>query len=150
MKLCFDTNVVIDIFGESEDFFYSYSAYDVALTRGFDVCLPMFVTSDIAYILRRYCKDKQRTRVALGNVLELFDMLDGHPLDCKQAFNSKMDDYEDALLAFASERNGVDFIITRNKKDFLHSPVPAMTPQEFVTLYKPEGISYAMVDIGTL
>jgi hypothetical protein len=83
----------------------------------------------------------------LADLFTLFDLLDGHPLDCKQAFESEMPNYEDALIAFAAQRNGIDFIITRNKRDFAHSPVPALTPREFVELYKPKDVSYAVVEV---
>jgi predicted nucleic acid-binding protein len=145
MKVCFDSNVVIDILAKSKDFLYSYSSYDVALVRGYEVYLPMFTTSDIAYILHRSYLSALDTRRALEGLFTLFELLDGHPLDCKQAFQSEMSDYEDALIAFAAERNGIDFIITRNKRDFAHSPVPALTPQEFVELHKPTTIDYALM-----
>jgi predicted nucleic-acid-binding protein len=138
---------VIDIFGKTEDFFYSYSAYDVALTQGFATCIPMFATADIAYILKRSYLGTQDTRRALANLLELFEIIDGHPQDCLQAINSTMPDYEDALIAFAAKRNDVDFIITRNKRDFVHSPVPALTPEEFVHLYNPENVTYEMTTL---
>ncbi|MDR2106162.1 MAG: hypothetical protein LBP24_01995 [Coriobacteriales bacterium] len=77
----------------------------------------------------------------------MFELLDGHPLDCRQALQSDMPDYEDALIAFAARRQEVDFIVTRNKKDFANSPVPALTPGEFVELFKPGSTSYAEFDI---
>lgn len=61
-------------------------------------------------------------------------------------YENEMKDYEDALVAECCVRNNVDIIVTRNKKDFAHSPVPALTPREFIEAYKPENVSYDMVD----
>ena len=41
-------------------------------------------------------------------------------------------DFEDAALASAAEAAGCELIITRNVADFGSSPVPAVTPEEFL------------------
>jgi predicted nucleic acid-binding protein len=146
MKVCFDSNIVIDIMGKTKEQFASLCAYDVVLSGGHEPVIPMFATTDIAYVLRRSYLDARRTKTALEHILTMFELLDGHPLDCKRAYESDMPDYEDALIAFAAQRQGVDFIVTRNKRDFAHSPVPALTPEEFVELFKPGTITYADVD----
>ena len=43
-----------------------------------------------------------------------------------------MQDFEDAMQVAAADMAKVDFIITRNTKDFKNSPIPAMDPGEFV------------------
>jgi len=45
-----------------------------------------------------------------------------------------MPDFEDALQAAAARACGASVIITRNEKDFLASPVAAMTPEAFLAL----------------
>jgi hypothetical protein len=84
--------------------------------------------------------------MSLRQILLKVELLDGHPLDCKWALESEMPDYEDALIAFAAQRQGVDFIITRNKKDFAASPVPALTPGEFIELFKRGDSTYVELD----
>jgi hypothetical protein len=41
-------------------------------------------------------------------------------------------DFEDALVASVAEATGSDYIVTRNVSDFAGSPVPALTPTEFL------------------
>ena len=41
-------------------------------------------------------------------------------------------DFEDCLQDRCAERNGADYIITRNAKDFNGSVVPAISPEEFL------------------
>ena len=43
-----------------------------------------------------------------------------------------MPDFEDAVVAAVAERNGAAYILTRNINDFAGSPVPAITPAEFL------------------
>jgi predicted nucleic acid-binding protein len=148
MKVCLDTNVIIDIFGNTDDLLDSYAAFDVSLLRSFEVCIPVTSTADIAYILpRRSLASEELTRQHLLGLLSLVEILDARAVDVRRALNSSMPDYEDALLSFAAERNRVDLIITRNIKDFEHSPVPAMSPKQFVEIYKPHNVEYATLDL---
>lgn len=42
-------------------------------------------------------------------------------------------DFEDAVVAAVAEASGCRYIVTRNNKDFTGSPVPAVTPTQFLT-----------------
>ena len=44
------------------------------------------------------------------------------------------DDFEEAVLAHCAERYGTSYIVTRNAKDFTHSPVSAILPKEVPVL----------------
>jgi len=68
-------------------------------------------------------------------MLDLNVLLDTVPQDRAQfvrARSLKFDDFEDAALASAAEASGCEVIITRNVADFGGSPVPAITPEEFL------------------
>ena len=56
------------------------------------------------------------------------------PADVQNALASDMPDFEDGLLACCAKRQNAKYIITRNEKDFEHSPVPALSPQIFLEL----------------
>ena len=147
MKVCFDANVVIDIAMKDQWFEESYIAYDVTALRKFDAYIAASSTSDIVYVLHRRGLSRSESTQALPMMFQLFDVFDVTEADCKRAYESEMSDYEDALISFAAERNGIDVIVTRNVKDFAHSPVKAMSPKEFADAFKPEGVSYEMVDL---
>lgn len=143
MKVLIDTCVALDIVGKSSFFASSYAAYDVALLRKNDVCLAVSSTTDIAYLLHsRKFSSKAEARSMVGKLAELFTLLDVTASDFSLAAQSPMKDFEDALIAYAALRAGVDVIIARNKKDFGQSPVPALTPDEFLSTYKPANYHY--------
>jgi len=146
MRICFDTNVIVDIMGKTADFPNSYAAYDTTLMREFDPCISLTSLPDIVYLLKqRGFLDKESARASLADLFTMFEVLDAKYVDCKEAYESAMSDFEDALIAFIARRNKVDFIVTRNKKDFLASPVPALTPQEFLETFCPPEITYSML-----
>ena len=151
VKICLDTNVIIDILGKTDDFADSYAAFDVSILRRFEVFIPITSTTDIAYILpRRSLASKQEAKQLLKNLFAIAEILDARSVDAFKALDSAMLDYEDALLAYMASRNGIDLIITRNTKDFEYSPVPVITPHEFVQIYKPHDIEYATFENGDI
>lgn len=49
-----------------------------------------------------------------------------------EALTSPMSDFEDAMLAETAYKNNIDFIVTRNLKDYVKSEVPACLPSEIL------------------
>jgi len=51
------------------------------------------------------------------------------------ALNSEVSDFEDALENYTAENSGdVDFIITRNIKDYKNSKLKVLSPDKFIEL----------------
>lgn len=55
-------------------------------------------------------------------------------LHFKQAFTYNMKDFEDAMVASCAVGVKAKGVITNNIKDFKNSPIPALTPKEFLSL----------------
>ena len=149
MKVLFDTNVIVDVFQRNAFCLHSFAAYDVCLLRNYEPYLAASTLPDLAFLFRRRLPSATMTsHEMLGSVLELFRILDVAEADCRAAYRSSMPDFEDALIAFAAQRCGVDLIVTRNLEDFAASPVPCMTPQAFVETCKPHGVSYEDITLS--
>ena len=118
MNILFDTNVVIDLFTDTDDFKAAFTAVDVALLRDFKLWLPACSTPSIRYLLtaRKLMKAADARR-AFGDLLQLFSIADTTSADC--------------LAAYEHEH-----------RDFEKSPVPVLSPTEFVDLFKPADIVY--------
>jgi len=67
--------------------------------------------------------------------LQLIDIIDVTAKDVRNAFHPDVGDFEDELISVCAERAKIDYIITRNTKDFTNSPVPAITPEDFLTKF---------------
>ena len=148
MKVCFDTCSLVDILGKSDWFFPAYCAYDTAVALGFAPCLSVSSTTDIVYLLHaRGFMPRKDARKTLEGALDLFDVFENTPSDVRKALQSKMDDYDDALIAHSAQSAGADILITRNKKDFKHSPITVLTPEEFLRDFKPDDIVYEEIEL---
>ncbi len=145
----FDTNVVLDILSGRTGAFGSAVAYDIALNRGDRLAFLGSATTDVVYLLksRRYRATEDQARRSIEAVFELFDIIPVYEDDCKKAFQSGMADYEDALVAYAAQREGADIIISRNKSDFKQSPVPVFTPEEYRDAFQPADAAYEEADL---
>jgi hypothetical protein len=49
-----------------------------------------------------------------------------------QALDLEWDDFEDSVQYVVVEGLAVDYIITRNIKDFTSGSIPAITPEQFI------------------
>jgi hypothetical protein len=65
-------------------------------------------------------------------VLSLFEVAPVTRAVLDGALASKAPDFEDAVLAEAALQAGAQAIITRNLRDFAHSPVRAHTPAQWL------------------
>lgn len=148
MKLCFDTNVVIDILARSEAYPESYYACDIANVRRFESCISATSVTDVAYVLHRFGHSNAAVKRALKRMFELFDVFDVNESDCRSAVDSSMGDLEDALLSIAAQRNGADMLITRDKKGFKRSTVPFMAPKDFVKQFCPPDYEYDLIELA--
>lgn len=146
MNILFDTNVIVDIWSASDDFEYSYRAFDTALLLGFKTCIAVTSAPSIMYLLpARKMLSRREAHEAFGELMDIVTILDATEADCRRAHEGGGGDFEDDLIAHAAHRHGVDLIVTRNKRDFARSPVPALTPKEFVDLYKSSAVDYEMI-----
>ena len=147
VKVLFDTNVIIDLWDTTGDFESSYQSVDVALHRGFEACITAAMAPSIVYLLSaRKIMSKREAHGAFEKIMDMFAILDVTATDCRLGHEEGKGDFEDDLIAWTAYRHGIDFIVTRNKRDFSKSPVPALTPEEFVGIYKPDDLEYETVD----
>ncbi|MGI6220258.1 MAG: type II toxin-antitoxin system VapC family toxin [Coriobacteriales bacterium] len=147
MKVLFDSNILVDIWTADKDVADSMAAVDVALLRGYELCIASTVVPSIDCLFSARAKmPHDQVREAMGAVLDIFSVLDVTAGDCQRAYDENPPDLEDAILYNCAHRNNVDAIVTRNKKDFADSPVPALTPCQFIDAHKPPNVSY--LEIG--
>lgn len=133
MRVLLDSNVVIDVIGRREKFFdSSYAVVRLAAEGKLDALVAAGSISDIYYIIRRSGKDAVATRDAIAALLQLVRVCDTAASDVSAALTIGISDFEDAILAATAKRQRVDFIITRDERDFTASPVAPISPADFL------------------
>lgn len=135
MRVLIDTNVALDLMMDRAPF-------ADAAEKVFTSCCSELVEGyfsansivDMHYLLHHYLHDEQYSRDLIDSWLSIVGIAEVLPVDCKNAMDSEMNDYEDAVMANIAERNGFDYIVTRNLKHFGKSSVPAVSPDAFISL----------------
>ena len=139
MKILIDTNVVLDVMQmRIEHFLHSNKVFNYAIRNGIGFLCPSQI-KDVVYFLGKSMKNRQQAKYAVKALAEYFSVLDMNSDDVTVALSSSVKDFEDALLVACAKRHGMDYIVTRNEADFAHSPVPALTPEQFLEITNPKG-----------
>lgn len=87
----------------------------------------LFIDSDIILDLLL----KRKNLRMLRNLLSILAITEKIVDD---ALREDTADFEDALQYIAAEKNGMDFIITRNKDDFKKSKLTVLSPRELLDI----------------
>jgi predicted nucleic acid-binding protein len=85
----------------------------------------------MVYIMRKELSSEMINNVYKALAL-IFNFADLTEDDVKNALEMQLKDFEDAVQIQTARRIGASIIITRNVKDFMKSPIPAYTPEEFL------------------
>jgi predicted nucleic acid-binding protein len=99
--------------------------------KGF-ICAHEITT--LYYFLEKAEKDKSKTKKVISRLMKRFTVIEINEELLNKALNSKIDDFEDAVIEVSAIDRNADFIITRNIKDFKGSVIPAKTPEELLSL----------------
>lgn len=137
MIALFDTNVVLDILLERDEFFKSsFFAVITADYNRYQLTITSNTITDIYYIASKL-KGKLQAKSILEELFVLFDVIDINENDCISAHSFPVSkDYEDAILYASAKRHKVDCIVTRNIKDFENNDIKIYTPKSFVLNHK--------------
>lgn len=87
--------------------------------------------SNLYYLLRRDLGDA-KTRAFISDLMRFVSVASGGREAVRQALVIPMRDFEDALQVAAALTGGAEVIVTRNRRDFARSPLPAVTPSQFL------------------
>jgi predicted nucleic acid-binding protein len=87
--------------------------------------------ANVHYMLARHHDDALARRF-LDGILHALDVTPASGLAARRALTLPMRDFEDAMQAVSAEAVVAQVIVTRNTADYRRSPVPAVTPAEFL------------------
>ncbi|NDV83267.1 PIN domain-containing protein [Bacteroides sp. 51] len=137
-KVLVDTNIVLDLLAKREDFYVEAQELFTLSDRGkIKLFVSALTLANTHYILSKHYSPNDARKI-LGKFKILAKTL---PLDDKVidlALVSDFTDFEDAIQYHSAQQSSLNYIITRNKKDFKTSKIPVFTAKEYVTRFKNE------------
>jgi len=132
MKVLVDTNIFLDVLldrkGLTEE---SQRLLDWCDAHPGDAWIAWHTLSNLYYIGAR-CSGKSEALAQIDAILNVFEVCPCGSREARAARALPLADFEDALQVAAAMAGDIDWIVSRNKKDFRNSPVPALLPGEFL------------------
>ncbi len=127
-----DTNVVLDVLLEREPFVKpAVEVFCLVEESRIDAFICATTITTIDYLLVKSLQ-KTTARKALRRLISLFEIATVNRPVIERALESKIKDFEDAVLNESGKMAGADFVITRNTKDFSGSSLNVCDPNEFL------------------
>ncbi|MEH2317984.1 PIN domain-containing protein [Nostoc sp.] len=131
--MLFDSDVLLDILARRQPFIVaSARALNTVMQNQVQGYVSGHAVTNIFYILRRQVGNEV-ARELLAKLLQHLQVASVTDEVIRQALNSSIKDFEDAVTSAAALTAGLEIIVTRNTPDFVVSLVPAMLPDEFLT-----------------
>lgn len=135
MRILIDTNVVIDALTSREPWNENAEKiFIIAANNIIDMNITAGSATDIYYLVRKYLHNTETAKQIMGKLYSLAGILDVTESDCMEALASPISDYEDAVIEQVSRRSGIDYIVTRNQKDYKEGVMKVILPEEFIKL----------------
>lgn len=139
MRVLLDTCVILDALESRQPF--SKDAEELFLAAAnnlFTGCITAKASTDIYYLMHRHTHSDKASREVLNKLFSLFEVVDTAGMDCRRAIPSPVLDFEDAVMIETAARTEATYIVTRNLKDFARSPVPVLSPKDFLAALNAE------------
>jgi predicted nucleic acid-binding protein len=128
-----DTNVVIDFLADRKPFSLDAAKlFNAAISSKAVIYISAVSYNNIYYILRRSLGNDATIKVLeeLAGMTKIADVTDAV---IRASLKTNFKDYEDAIQYYcALSIKKIDFIVTRNTKDFKKSTLPVFTPVEAI------------------
>ncbi|MCP4137609.1 MAG: PIN domain-containing protein [bacterium] len=135
-KIFVDSDIILDLFAQ-RDPFHAYAAelfslIDSGKIRAFT---SPIVFANLHYILRKL-QNKNQAIKSLQKLKALVNILpvDGKIIDLALASGFK--DFEDSIQYYAAVENGIQYLITRNVKDYKKADITILTAEEYLNLLR--------------
>lgn len=135
MKALIDTNVIVDALTSREPWKESAEKiFLMAANQVMDAYITASSATDIYYLVKKYLHSTEQAKQVVGKLYSLMGILAVTKDECLDALASAVSDYEDAVVERTAAKADMDYIITRNVKDYQDGMVKAILPDEFIVL----------------
>ncbi|MCW7466055.1 PIN domain-containing protein [Leptospira levettii] len=131
-----DSDIIIDYLYAREPFFQeSVQLISLIENKQIKGSISSLIVWNIFYILAKYTNEKTAREL----IKEFITIIEIIPIDEKiinQGLNSSIKDFEDSIQYFAAKSKKIEYLITRNKKDYPDGEIKPLSPKEFLTIFK--------------
>ena len=131
-RVLVDINVILDVLQKREPFYKASAGLLAALERGEAKGYVSAHSITTLYYLLQKGKSSFEARATITSLLQIFKIAQVDQETIEQALTLEFRDFEDAVQMVSALRSKVDFLITRNVKDYQLALLPVLQPVDFL------------------
>jgi len=135
-NIVIDINILMDFLFKREGHERVLEIFKLCIRGDLKGFLCAHEITTLYYFLDKSVKDKNKIRKSLSGILRRFKVIELNEMILNKSLYSEINDYEDAVIEVSAYENNVDYILTRNIKDFKKSIIKAITPEELFGILK--------------
>ncbi len=131
-RVLVDINVILDVLQKREPFYGASAGLLAALERGAAQGYVAARSLATLYYLLQKGKNSSEARATMTSLLQIFKIAPVDQETIEQALTLEFRDFEDAVQMVSALRSKVDFLITRNVRDYRPELLPVLQPVDFL------------------
>ena len=126
-----DTNILIDLLADRRPFSkFAIQLFNLAENNGVKLFTSSHSFATTHYLLKKHVEEKE-LRELLYSLLDYLDLIAIDSSIIKKSLLSSHKDFEDAIqIIAATSVSNLDFIVTKNLKDFKDAGIAVLPPDE--------------------
>jgi predicted nucleic acid-binding protein len=134
-----DTNVVIDFLANRQPFSLDVAKlFNMSIEGRIKIYISAVSYNNIYYVLRQSLTNNATIKLLEG-LADMTEITDVTGKVIQQSLKTDFKDYEDAIQYYSALTiPNINFIVTRNTKDFKKSSLPVLTSTEAIVLLSSE------------
>lgn len=133
-----DSDVILDVILEREGFEFSQKLLDLLLSKKIKMFTSPIVFTNSFYIISKL-KGKPTALSSLKKIRKIFSLSEVNEKVVDKALKSAFSDFEDAIQYYSALESKVNFLVTRNKKDYDGDKITIISPEELLGIIgKPQ------------
>lgn len=132
-KVFVDTNILIDLLADQPPYSkFAIELFDLAEKGKVKLYTSSHSYATTHYLLKKYIGEAALREVLLS-LLDFIELISVDTAVIKKSLLSKHKDFEDAIQIFSANTiDSIDFIVTRNLRDFKNAGVIVLPPDELL------------------
>lgn len=135
MRIAVDLNALLDV---AQNRVPHYQASEEVLARArrgeYEAVISGHAVTTLFYVIAKFA-DVPTANQTVDRLLADFTVWGPDKPVLVRARSLPLTDFEDGVVASVAEATHCDYVVTRNVPDFRGSPVPAITPTDFLPIF---------------
>ncbi len=138
-KALVDINIILDMLAKRDDHQSAVQIFDLCAKRLVKGYLCSHEVTTLSYFLEKFNYPRKKAIQIISGLLDVFSIIPATETILRNALQSSIKDFEDAVIEVSALKEQVDCIITRNLKDFKAGRVDCFTGSEYLNLISADG-----------